>query len=188
MAVECAHLAGHAAPPPPPELLQDDDDDDEDEEADGGEEAAAAPNAMVCRAAPINRWAAPLLWSLGKVYCCHGDGGVYSACEEDQNRWAKVRWGGHDGERILSVAADAARALMANEKSDCSCTVRVAVELVFGSPEDTPPSTSTVLSASTQTQSEAIESTSDLREIVVCSAEVVARAAAESEVDLDAIE
>ena len=184
MAVECAHLAGHAAPPPPPELLQDDDDDDEDEEADGGEETAAAPNAMVCRAAPINRWAAPLLWSLGKGYCCHSDGGgVYSACEEDQNRWAKVRWGGHDGERILSVAADAARALMANEKSDCSCTVRVAVELVFGSPEDTPPSTSTVLSASTQ-----VVERSDLREIVVCSAEVVARAAAESEVDLDAVE
>ena len=189
LAVECAHLAGHAAPPPPPELLRDDDDDDEDEEADGGGETAAAPNAMVRRAAPINRWAAPLLWSLGKVYCCHSDrGGVYSACEEDQNRWAKVRWGGHDGERILSVAADAARALMANEKSDCSCTVRVALELVFGSPEETPPSTSTVLSASTQTQSEAIESTSDLREIVVCSAEVVARAAAESEVDLDAVE
>ena len=76
---------------------------------------------------------------------------------------------------------------MANEKSD-GCTVRVALELVFGSPDDTPPSTSTVLSASTQTQSEAIESTSDLREIVVYSAEVVARAAAESEVDLDAVE
>ena len=107
---------------------------------------------------------------------------MYSACEEDQNRWAKVRWGGHDGERILSVAADAARALMANEKSDGS-TVRVALELVFGSPDDTPPSTSTVLSASTQ-----VVERSDLREIVVCSAEVVARAAAESEVDLDAVE
>ena len=135
--VESVALAGSAQPVVPSFL--DDFDDELSSPSRGLGDAIAAP---MVRASTVQAWAGPLIWSLGKVYCQRSANARYEAVVEDQDDWVKVTWAVDDGAALIRVAAEAASALARHEEGPC--TVRVALECVFGCP---PPPAS--LSAST---------------------------------------
>ena len=121
-------------------------------------------------------WSGRLLWSLGKVYCCRdGRRPRYEALVEEQEEWTKVEWAADDGARILRVAVDAASALAQYEARPC--TVRVALECVFGCAQAAPGAGqaggSVALVAAEDHDSNGVFLQGDLRSAVVIAACVV---------------
>lgn len=126
--IERAILAGSSAPVLPSTMIST---DDEDVCARPRDLGVASDSPLVRRPFVVDAWVEPLLWSLGKVYCCHGPSERYEALVDDQEDWSKVAWTPDDGALILRVAADAAKALAMRESRPCA--VQVALECVFGS-------------------------------------------------------
>jgi len=109
-------------------------------EAGGGGEARGSELER-CRLPLRAGWEAPLLWQLGKIYCCcrHGEadggqGALYPAADNDLDAWAKVEWDETDLEEVAARAVEAATLLdqQLRRSGSGACAARLRLELCFG--------------------------------------------------------